>query len=109
IVLCLATMLTDPRVVVEDRDSHVGLLERLVEESIRAYPEPDTGIWEFRTLLRHYTFSKAMGWAAASRGAVLAERLGRKDLAARWGAWAEAEGPSILESAWNPELGFFTQ
>ena len=35
----------------------------------------DTGLWEYRTQPRHYTFSKAMCWVAAHRGAELAETL----------------------------------
>jgi GH15 family glucan-1,4-alpha-glucosidase len=50
-----------------------------------------------------------MCWAGASRGARLAEHLGRKDLAQRWSAWADHERPLILEQAWNPAIGCFTQ
>ena len=108
IVLCLETMLTDPRVVWEDA-SLAPLVERLVEEAIESYELPDTGLWEYRTQPRHYTFSKAMCWAAASRGAELARFLGMPEQSARWAAWAEQKQPEIIERSYNKEKGYFAQ
>ncbi|MGH9387832.1 MAG: glycoside hydrolase family 15 protein, partial [Vicinamibacterales bacterium] len=106
-VLCLETMLSDPRIVNEDRT--VGpLLERLVAEAIARSQEPDTGLWEYRTNPRHYTFSKAMCWVAAHRGAQLAGSLGMHERASEWNAWADTERVRVLQHAYNEELGFFT-
>jgi GH15 family glucan-1,4-alpha-glucosidase len=107
-VLCLETILTDPRIVWED-PSLAPLLERLVEEAIASYDVVDTGLWEYRTLPKHYTFSKAMCWVAAHRGAELATFLGEHANAARWQAWADEIRPQLLARAYNEELGFFTQ
>lgn len=107
-VLCLETILTDPRVVWED-PSLAPLLVRLVEEAIASAPTEDTGLWEYRTQPRHYTFSKAMCWVAAHRGARLAELLGMPDRAREWRAWEVVEKQRILKHAYNAELGFFTQ
>jgi GH15 family glucan-1,4-alpha-glucosidase len=107
-MLCLETMITDPRVVWED-PSLMPLVERLVKQALAAYAVEDTGLWEYRTMPKHYTFSKAMCWVAAHRGARLAEFFNRFDLAAGWHAWADAEQPRILDRAYNRELGFFTQ
>ena len=108
-VLCLETLLTDPRIVTEDMTKLFGLVEGLVEAAILAAPEDDTGIWEFRARLRPYTFSKVLCWVAAYRGARLARLLGRDDLADRWDRWAGAQQAHILDAAYNPTLGFFTQ
>jgi GH15 family glucan-1,4-alpha-glucosidase len=109
LILCLETLVTDPRIVTKDPAGLKRLVERLVEGAIAAYPSPDTGIWEFRTMLRHYTFSKVLGWVAAHRGARLARFLGGPDLAERWQQWADAEHPRLLEAAYNPRLDYFTQ
>lgn len=108
-VLCLETLLTDVRVVTEPHADVFGLVERLVEDAIAAAPIDDTGIWEFRTRLRPYTFSKVLCWVAAHRGARLAARYDRPDLAVRWNQWADAQQTHILEAAFNPRVGFFTQ
>jgi len=107
-VLCLETILTDPRVVWED-PTLGPLLEHLVEEAMASFDVVDTGLWEYRTQPRHYTFSKAMCWVAAHRGAELATFLGMPERAREWGAWADDKKAIILERAYNKELGFFTQ
>jgi GH15 family glucan-1,4-alpha-glucosidase len=109
LVLCLESVMTDPRVVCDDPDGLMRLVERLVEEAVAVAPSTDMGIWEFRTLLRHYTFSKALCWTAAHRGARLARRLGRTELADRWGPWADRLREQILTEGYNAELGIFTQ
>jgi len=109
LVLSLECLFDDPRLVVDDPVAFFPLVERLVEQAIIAAPQPDTGIWEFRTNLRPYTFSRAMCWAAIERGARIAERLGFAEKAARWRKIAEAEREIILTRAWSAEKGFFTQ
>jgi GH15 family glucan-1,4-alpha-glucosidase len=81
VVLCLDTLLRDPRLVYEDPDSFFPLVQRLVEQAIAAAPTEDTSIWEFRSMLRPYTFSRAMCWAAIHRGEAIARRFGRRELA----------------------------
>jgi len=109
LLLCLDTILGDPRVLAEEPREYLPLIERLVEDAIAAAPTPDTGIWEFRTLLRPYTLSRAMCWAAIHRGAGLARRLGRTDLAERWTRIATSEAAVVLDRGFNRRLGFFTQ
>jgi GH15 family glucan-1,4-alpha-glucosidase len=108
-ILCLDSLLTDPRVIPGDKTSAMSLVQRLVERAIEVYPNDDTGLWEFRTRMRPYTFSKVLCWVAAHRGAKLARLLGRPDLAEEWDTWAAAQQEYILEAAYNKELGYFTQ
>jgi alpha,alpha-trehalase len=109
IVLCIESLLTDPRIVHDDPASFFPLLRQLVERAIEVAPQPDTGIWEFRTRLGHHTFSRAMCWVAMHRGSLLADRLGFGAEARRWEAIAERERQLILERGFNPTLGMFTQ
>ncbi len=107
-ILCLDTITTDPRTGDHD-PTLMPLIERLVTDAIRASTEEDTGLWEFRTLPNHYTFSKVLCWVAASRGARLARKLGFPDRSAAWSEWAAAERTRVLEASYNAELGYFTQ
>jgi GH15 family glucan-1,4-alpha-glucosidase len=109
LILCLQTFLCDPRLVHEDEAATFPLVRRLVEEAIAAADVPDTSIWEFRSLLRNYTFSRAMCWVAAERGASLARRLGDTDLAMSWQAHADREKELILLRGYSERLGYFTQ
>jgi len=109
VILCLDTFLGDPRIVIDEPQHYFPLITRLVEQAIAVAPEPDTGIWEFRTILRPYTFSRAMCWAAIHRGAALARRLGRHAEAARWEALAVGERAVVLQRGFSDAHGCFTQ
>src|SRR5262249_14724106 len=108
LLLSLDSLLADPRIVV-DAEQHFPLIERLVRESIAAAPTPDTGIWEYRTMLKHHTFSRAMCWAAIERGARIARRMRRDDLADEWAAAAAKERAEVLGRGFNERLGYFAQ
>ena len=109
LVLCFETLLRDPRIVHSDPEALFPLIEWLVERAIASAPEPDTGIWEFRTLLRPYTFSRAMCWAAAHRGAAIARRFGHRAQAERWDRIADQERDVVLTRGFHAGLGFFSQ
>ncbi|HEY4181642.1 MAG TPA: glycoside hydrolase family 15 protein [Kofleriaceae bacterium] len=109
LILCLQTVLGDPRIVFDQPRTFFPLVERLVEQAIALAPLADTGIWEFRTLPRHYTFSRAMCWAAIDRGARMAQRFGESKLAARWNAIANDEREIVLARGYNATIGAFTQ
>lgn len=110
LVLCLETLLRDPRLVHDEEDLRFfPLVRRLVEEAITLAPQPDTSIWEFRSLLRNYTFSRAMCWVAIHRGAALALRFHEPSLASAWENIASREQEILLEHGFNAERGYFTQ
>jgi GH15 family glucan-1,4-alpha-glucosidase len=108
-MLCLQTVLGDPRIVLDRPREYFPLVHRLVEQAIALAPLADTGIWEFRTLPRHYTFSRAMCWVAVDRGARIAAKFGETELAARWRAVAEEERGIILARGYNARIGCFAQ
>jgi GH15 family glucan-1,4-alpha-glucosidase len=108
-ILCLDTITADPRVVIEDPEPILRMVERFVGEAMIAVESDDTGLWEYRTYPNKYTFSHALCWVAASRGAKLARRFGRQTIATQWDTWANQYREEILERAYNKELGFFAQ
>ena len=109
LILCLETLLMDPRLAHLHGGDYFPLVQRLVEEAIAAAPTLDTGIWEFRRMPRPYTFSRAMCWVAIQRGARLARHLGEGAQAARWEKIAASEREIVLARGYNAEKGYFTQ
>ncbi len=109
LILCLETVLSDPRIVLDEPHAFFPLVKRLVEQAIALAPLADTGIWEFRSLPRHYTFSRAMCWAAIDRGALIAQYFGRHEEAARWREIALEERRIVLERGYNERAGCFVQ
>ncbi|MCB0308731.1 MAG: glycoside hydrolase family 15 protein [Bdellovibrionales bacterium] len=108
-ILCLETILTDPRVVFKPDAVSWNLIEKLVEQAIVASEKVDTGLWEYRTQLKHYTFSKVMCWVAGYRGARLAKFFNKAGFAERWEQWAEKKKADILQRGYNENKKFFTQ
>ena len=82
-------------------------LERLGQQAVRVYQEPDAGIWELRGTRRVHTFSTLMCWAACDRLASIARRLKLPTRASHWLREADTIRKAIVEHAWNPELGSF--
>lgn len=108
-ILCLDTITGDPRIVFEEHDSIMRLVERFVTEAIVAVETDDTGLWEYRTFPNKYTFSHVLCWVAANRGAKLARRFGHESLAQKWERWADDYREVILTKAFNKDVGFFAQ
>jgi GH15 family glucan-1,4-alpha-glucosidase len=109
VILCLQTLLQDPRIVNRNPDGYVPLIRRMVELAIERGPSDDMGIWEYRTMMKPHTFSRAMCWVAVSRGALLMRQLGHPELAEEWEGIAAREQAIILDRGFNKELGYFTQ
>lgn len=82
-------------------------LERLGEQAIKCYNQPDAGIWELRGSRRVHTFSTLMCWAACDRLASIASRLRLPQRAQHWNLEAERIRKEIVDHAWNPRLGSF--
>lgn len=82
-------------------------MERLGEQAIRYYKEPDAGIWELRGSQRVHTFSCIMCWAACDRLASIANRLGLSQRAAYWREYADTIHREICDKAWNAEMNTF--
>lgn len=60
-------------------------------------------------MLRPYTFSRAMCWAAIERGAAIARRLGHTADAERWGEKAKEEREVVLSRGYSHAEKAFTQ
>ncbi len=79
-----------------------------VECAVRAWREPDQGIWEARGEPKHYVSSKLMCWVALDRGARLGERRGEQEHAERMQALADEIRQDILERGLD-KRGVFRQ
>ncbi len=84
-------------------------LRAMVETVRRRWREPDAGVWEARNEPRHYTYSKVWAWVALTRAARLAERTQKDVPLEDWKREAAEIRAEVLERAWDPEVGAFTQ
>jgi len=81
------------------------ILARLRER----WREPDTGIWEFRTICDHLTHSKVLAWVAYDRCIHDAEDYNLPAPLDEWRQQREELRADILKNGVDPDGGHFTQ
>ena len=67
----------------------------------------DNGIWEMRTGLQHFTYSKLMCWVALDRGLRLADKRSFPADRERWLNIRDQIYQEILTEAWSSERETF--
>ena len=84
-------------------------LEKVGENAVRVYGQPDAGMWELRTRARVHTSSALMSWAACDRLGKIATALQLPDRAAYWHQHADRMRSEILEKSWNEKRQAFAE
>ena len=108
-VLAASQAFFDTRLLARPGRVEFERLERVGERAFAMHDQPDAGMWELRTMARVHSSSSLMCWAACDRLAKIATHLGASDRSARWRQRAEMVRETILERAWNPDLGAFAE
>ena len=108
-VLAASQAFFDTRLLARPGRVELERLERIGERAFAMHDQPDAGMWELRTMARVHSSSSLMCWAACDRLAKIAAHLGASERSARWRRRAETVRETILERAWNPDLGAFAE
>ncbi|WP_239521427.1 glycoside hydrolase family 15 protein [Blastococcus saxobsidens] len=91
-------------------DEHLWrALTELTEQAIGGWATPDNGIWEIRDAGRPFTYSVAMCQVAVDRALRIGELCGLPHPRERWRREADRIHRTLLEHAWDPERGTFTE
>ncbi len=85
-----------------------SILDKQVNAALKAWREPDAGIWEVRGQLQHFTSSKIMCWVAVDRGAKIARLTGEDGKASEWELAADEIKADILANGVD-DRGVLTQ
>jgi GH15 family glucan-1,4-alpha-glucosidase len=86
-----------------------SLTTMLLEWLERHWREPDSGIWEIRGPLRHFTHSKLMAWVAFDRAVRFHDEFGREGPIERWRATRDEIRAEIFAKGWSEAKQAFTQ
>ena len=105
IYYALRTFYVDPC----SRERLWTVVRSLVRTVSVTWSKPDRGIWEYRSVKKHFTFSKLLCWLAMDRGAKIAELLGANSYAYQWRVIRDQIQQDILAKGWNNRLQSFTQ
>ncbi len=93
----------------EMTDNAWSVVYRIIEAVMSNWRQKDSGIWEFRSQLKHYTFSKLMCWVALDRGVILARQRRKLKTAARWAHVRNHIKDDIIENGWSEKKQSFVQ
>ncbi|MBZ0325208.1 MAG: DUF5911 domain-containing protein [Alphaproteobacteria bacterium] len=107
VVMAATQWFFDERLVRPGNERLFERLERVGEQALKLYDQPDAGIWEFRSFGRVHTHSSVMCWAACDRLAKIARRIGLAERGDYWRGHAEEMHKTICARAWNADLNSF--
>ncbi|KAF1019890.1 MAG: Trehalase [Paracidovorax wautersii] len=109
VILGAAQAFHDHRLLRRGGPREFRALERVGEQAVAVFDQPDAGMWELRTRARVHTSSALMSWAACDRLAKIAATLRLHDRAEYWGAHAARMRERILRESWNEERQAFAE
>jgi GH15 family glucan-1,4-alpha-glucosidase len=107
VVLACAQSFFDVRLSrVGDRNLFSSL-EELGQKALKAFDEPDAGLWELRTKAAVHTYSAVMCWAAVDRLGRIANHLGMTDRGRYWLDHAKSLQDAICVKAFDAKRNTF--
>ncbi|PMS15317.1 glucoamylase [Trinickia dabaoshanensis] len=91
--------------------AHDAFIEtRIVEHLEQVWDTPGSGIWESRSKLRHYTYSRVMTWVALDRFIGSQSRGGMPSpLLARLASLKQTVHDEVCRNGWSDGIGAFTR
>jgi GH15 family glucan-1,4-alpha-glucosidase len=86
-----------------------SLMLKLLGWLEEGWRQPDTGIWEIRGPLRHFTHSKVMAWVAFDRAVRSHDEFGLDGPVGRWRELREEIAEDVSAKSWSERTQAFAQ
>jgi GH15 family glucan-1,4-alpha-glucosidase len=90
-------------------ESRWDLQKEFIAHLEKIWQHPDSGIWEVRGELQHFTYSKAMAWVAFDRTIKSAERFGLDGPTDQWRKTRDEIHADVCRLGFDTELGSFVR
>lgn len=87
----------------------MNFLSRVADRACEVWKEKDSGIWEERKNLRHYTYSKVMMWVALDRAIHLSHNYNFPGDIDKWKKSRSEIREAVLKYGYDKELGSFVR
>jgi GH15 family glucan-1,4-alpha-glucosidase len=85
------------------------LQRALLDHLERVWTQPDAGIWEVRSVPRHFTYSKLMAWVAFDRAVKMVEGFKVDGPVERWRALRERIHRDVCDNGFSRKRNSFVQ
>jgi GH15 family glucan-1,4-alpha-glucosidase len=86
-----------------------ALQGQLLAHLEKIWTEPDSGLWESRGPLQHFTYSKVMAWVAFDRAVKSAEQFGLEGPVAHWHELRERIHEEVCKRGFDARRNTFVQ
>jgi GH15 family glucan-1,4-alpha-glucosidase len=93
----------------EDSPESWALQLALLRNLCDHWEEPDNGLWEYRSQLRHFTHSRVMVWVAFDRAIKAVEQQWLQGPVQKWREIRTKVYDEVMASGYNKAKGSFTQ
>jgi len=90
------------------KNKHWHLLKYCIKQIKLNWRQVDSGIWEFRGLKKHYTFSKFMCCLGVESAVKIADFFKRPELVQKWNKIKEEIFSDLIKKGYNQEIKAFT-
>lgn len=80
VLVSLLPLFVDNRFNVQERIESSTLINRMLDMIEKTIDEPDAGLWEFRNLSQHHTYTYLFHWAGACAAIKIAREFGDHDM-----------------------------
>lgn len=105
----IAKSLTVFRDTLDNKEDLWTVVRTLARHVKNNWKKRDSGIWEFRSEQKHFTFSKILCWVGMDRAARIAKIFGKEDDAKDYAYWREKIKVDILKKGRDPQTNALTQ
>ena len=92
-----------------DMEASWSMQCQLLEQLEKIWHKPDSGLWETRGPLQHFTYSKVMAWVAFDRAVKSVEQFGLEGPVKHWDALRRRIHRDICKHGYDPEQNTFVQ
>ena len=97
------------QLTIEKSEALWTITRSIIRTLSKNWKKPDRGIWEFRSVHEHFTFSKILSWVAVDRAIKIANLIDKKAYIPSWTKLADQIRLDIYKNAWDDERGAFVQ
>lgn len=93
----------------QTKESLWTVVRSIAKTVINSWAQPDRGIWEYRSQIQHFTFSKLLCWVALDRASMIASLLKKDYYSKMWKTISDQIQLDILKNGWNEHMQSFAQ
>jgi len=108
VLISLLPLYEDKRIIFTERFDSKDLVTKTLDMIEKTFDEKDAGLWEFRNLAQHHTYTYLFHWVGSSAALKIANVIGDKKMAAKAEA-LKKRSHEMIQKSYVPEKKGFAQ